>query len=351
MKTTAIEAPLLSVNDLAVSFCVSGDVAIPAVDGVSFSIKKNETVALVGESGSGKTVTALSILRLLPYPSAFHPKGTIDFAGHDILSMSEQKLKTVRGNAISMIFQEPSKSLNPLMTVEKQISETLLLREKAPAKVIRERVLELLDLVKLAHAPKRLGAYPHELSGGERQRIMIAMALAHNPKILIADEPTTALDVTTEAQILTLLQDIQKKLGMALLLITHDLAITRKMADRVCVMKAGKIVEQGKTEQIFDHPKHPYTKMLITSEPEGMPPKIKHNAKEIISTRNMKVHFPIKSGIFRRTTGHIKAVDGVDVLIKQGQTVGVVGESGSGKTTLALALLRLLKSDGDIVLD
>ncbi|MDD3288614.1 MAG: ABC transporter ATP-binding protein [Alphaproteobacteria bacterium] len=333
---------LLSVDNLSVSF---GPVA--AVSGVSFAINKGETLALVGESGSGKSVTALSILQLLPYPNASHPSGSITFDGKKLMPIAEVPIETIRGNRIAMIFQEPMTSLNPLHTIEKQISEVLFIHKGMNANQARARALELLNLVALPDAEQRLTSYPHELSGGQRQRVMIAMALANDPDLLIADEPTTALDVTIQAQILALLKDIQKKFGMALLLITHDLGIVRHMADRVCVMQQGKLVEQAPAAQLFSSPQHPYTKQLLAAEPKGEANPVAENAKEILQARNIKVHFPIKKGLLRRTIDYVRAVDDVSLSIRAGETIGIVGESGSGKTTLGLALLRLLPAKGE----
>ena len=339
---------LLEIKDLHVSFG-RGDSEVKAVRGVGFSIARGETVALVGESGSGKSVTALSILQLLPYPTAWHPRGSITFRGKEMVGASQRELMAVRGNRVSMIFQEPMSSLNPLHTIEKQINEVLFLHKGLTREAARTRTLELLKLVGIPEAEKRLDAYPHQLSGGQRQRVMIAMALANEPDLLIADEPTTALDVTIQAQILALLRDLRAKLGMALLLITHDLSIVRKMADRVCLMNNGEIVERGATRDIFAKPQHAYTKHLIASEPKGSPPPENAKAKTILETKALRVWFPIRRGFLRRTVGHIKAVDGIDLAVKEGQTLGVVGESGSGKTTLGLAVLRLVSSEGPIV--
>jgi microcin C transport system ATP-binding protein len=342
---------LLTIENLSVVFG-QGTQAALAVRGVSFGVERGETVALVGESGSGKSVTALSILQLLPYPNARHPTGKIIFDGRVLLNAVDGsgavKMETIRGNRIAMIFQEPMTSLNPLHTIEKQISETLFLHKGLNKEQARARTLELLRLVALPEPEKRLNAYPHELSGGQRQRVMIAMALANDPDILIADEPTTALDVTIQAQILALLKDLQKKLGMALLLITHDLGIVRHMADRVCVMKQGEIVEQGEAAQIFGAPQHPYTQMLLAAEPKGAALPVAVNAPEVLRASDVKVHFPIKKGVLRRTASVIRAVDGVSLCVRAGETVGVVGESGSGKTTLGLALLRLTAAKGEI---
>jgi microcin C transport system ATP-binding protein len=340
--------PLLSVRNLGVAF-TQGDHVTVAVEGVSFDLEKGETVGLVGESGSGKSVTALSIMRLLPYPSAAHPTGEILFKGKDLLKASDRELRAVRGDEISIVFQEPMTSLNPLHTIEQQVGEILKIHRGMSEAAARRRVLELLDQVGIRDAESRLGAYPHQLSGGQRQRVMIAMALANEPDLFIADEPTTALDVTVQAQILKLLADLQKQTGMALLFITHDLGIVRKFADRVCVMTNGRIVEQGPTEEIFRNPRHAYTRHLLAAEPKGDPPKSDPKAPVVMSADDLKVWFPIKRGLLRKTVGFVKAVDGVDVVVREGQTLGVVGESGSGKTTLGLALMRLISSDGTIV--
>ncbi|WP_298366973.1 ABC transporter ATP-binding protein [Azospirillum sp.] len=344
-------APLLSVTDLRVAFRASGG-TVSAVKGVSFAIAKGETLALVGESGSGKSVTALSILQLLPYPMACHPAGSsIRFNGVEMVGADERTLRGVRGNRVAMIFQEPMTSLNPLHSIERQINETLFLHKGLSTNAARARTLELLRLVGLPDPEKRLSAYPHELSGGQRQRVMIAMALANEPDLLIADEPTTALDVTIQAQILELLKDLQRRFGMALLLITHDLGVVRKMADRVCVMNGGEIVEQAAVADLFIRPQHPYTQKLLSAEPRGNPLTPPDNAAEVMAADQVKVHFPIKKGLLRRTVDHVRAVDGVSVSVRQGHTVGVVGESGSGKTTLGLALLRLHASAGAIRFD
>jgi microcin C transport system ATP-binding protein len=339
---------LLEIRDLAASFNVGGR-EVKAVRGVTFDIKKGETVALVGESGSGKTVTALSIIQLLPYPTASHPSGSILFRGEEMLGARPDTLRAIRGNRISMIFQEPMTSLNPLHTVEKQIAETLFLHKGLDKAAAHARVIELLHLVGLPEAEEKLKSYPHQLSGGQRQRVMIAMALANEPDLLIADEPTTALDVTIQAQILKLLKDLQAKFGMAVLLITHDLTVVEKMAERTCVMTEGEIVEQGPTAAIFNAPKHPYTKRLMAAAPKGRKEMAKPGAPVVMEARDLKVWFPIKRGFLRRITGYVKAVDGVTVAVREGHTLGVVGESGCGKTSLALALLRLERSQGDIV--
>ena len=337
---------LLQVEDLSTEFCAPGG-SVRAVSHASFELDKGETMALVGESGSGKSVTALSILQLLPYPMARHPSGSIRFAGQEMIGAGEAALTAIRGNRISMIFQEPMTSLNPLHTVERQVAEVLTLHKGLSGSAAHRRVLELLHLVGIADAEKRLGAYPHELSGGQRQRVMIAMALANEPDLLIADEPTTALDVTIQAQILKLLRELQQRFGMALLFITHDLNIVRKIASRVCVMTGGEIVEQGAVEDVFKAPKHPYTRRLLAAEPKGKLERDQGGAPILVAS-DIKVHFPIKKGLLRRVVDYVRAVDGVSVELAPGRTVGVVGESGSGKTTLGLALLRLLKSQGGI---
>ena len=341
--------PLLSVRDLSVAFR-RGDGAPPAlaVKTVSFDLAKGETLALVGESGSGKSVTALSVLKLLPYPSASHPSGEILFKGRDLLTVPERELRGIRGNNITMVFQEPMSSLNPLHSIERQVGEMLILHRGMSAHAARARTLELLAEVGIPQPEERLNAFPHQLSGGQRQRVMIAMALANEPDLLIADEPTTALDVTVQAQILKLLKELQARLGMAMLFITHDLGIVRKIADRVCVMQKGEIVEQGGAEATFLHPKHPYTQALLKAEPKPDPAPIAPDAPIVVEANDLKVYFPIKRGILRKTVGHVKAVDGVSVAIRRGETLGVVGESGSGKTTLGLALLRLISSSGPI---
>jgi len=341
------ERPFVQVRDLRVRFRSAGR-ETDAVKGLSFDIARGETVALVGESGSGKSVTALSILQLLPYPSASHPGGSILVDGEEMIGAGPERLTRVRGNRIAMVFQEPMTSLNPLHTIEKQILETLSLHKGLAREAARARALELLEMVGLREAEKRLTAYPHELSGGQRQRVMIAMALANEPDLLIADEPTTALDVTIQAQILALLRDLQARLGMAMLLITHDLGIVRHMAKRVCVMTEGEIVEQGPTGDIFDNPRHPYTRKLLAAQPRGAPRRDPHATPVIMKAEDLRVWFPIKRGVLQRTVDHVKAVDGVSVAVREGRTLGVVGESGSGKTTLGLALLRLERARGEI---
>ncbi|MBP1871393.1 microcin C transport system ATP-binding protein [Ensifer adhaerens] len=339
--------PILSVRDLSVAFHQGGNTSI-AVDSISFDIKRGETVALVGESGSGKSVSANSILKLLPYPSASHPGGEIRFNGKDLLKANDAELRQVRGNDITMIFQEPMTSLNPLHPIERQIGEILELHQGLEGAAARTRILELLNQVGIREPEKRLGAYPHELSGGQRQRVMIAMALANRPELLIADEPTTALDVTVQAQILELLKKLKDEHGMSMLFITHDLGIVRKIADRVCVMTKGKIVETGPTAEIFANPQHAYTRHLLASEPRGNPPPSDASKPIVMEADDVKVWFPIKAGFLRKVVDHVKAVDGIDLKLRAGQTLGVVGESGSGKTTLGLALTRLISSKGRI---
>jgi len=340
-------ATLVDVRNLSVRFSSGGNV-VEAAKSISFHIDKGEIVALVGESGSGKTVSALSILRLLPYPAASHPSGEIHFGGRDLLKLPMHTMREIRGEKISIIFQEPMTSLNPLHTIEKQVGEIMKLHHGLDDATARGRVLELLAKVGLDNPEKRLGAFPHQLSGGQRQRVMIAMALANEPDLLIADEPTTALDVTIQAQILELLKRLQSELGMAMLLITHDLGVVRRMAERVYVMNNGNIVEEGRTAEVFERPQHAYTRHLMSAEPKGKPPQASPNAPVVLETENLKVWFPIKKGLLRRTVDHVKAVDGLSLKLRAGETLAVVGESGSGKTTLGLALLRLISSQGPI---
>ena len=340
--------PLLSVRDLSVAFR-HGRREVLAVDRVSFDIAKGETVALVGESGSGKSVTALSILKLLPYPAAWHPSGTVTFKDRELLKLSERDMRQVRGDDITIVFQEPMTSLNPLHTIEQQIGEILLIHRGLTGAPARARTIEVLSQVGIPDPQGRLGSYPHQLSGGQRQRVMIAMALANEPDLLIADEPTTALDVTVQAQIIALLKDLQQRLDMSLLFITHDLGIVRRIAQKVCVMKAGQIVEQGPVERVFTAPEHSYTRALLAAEPKPDPAPPQPDAPVMLEATDLKVWFPIKRGVLRKVVGHIKAVDGVSIEIRKGETLGVVGKSGSGKTTLGLALLRLISSDGPIV--
>ncbi|WP_036281009.1 ABC transporter ATP-binding protein [Methylocystis sp. ATCC 49242] len=341
-KTT----PLLDVRNLSVSF-LHGSRETIAVDNVSFSLERGKTLALVGESGSGKSISALSIVRLLP-PGAI-PAGEAFFDGENMLTIPDARLRAIRGARITMVFQEPMTSLNPLHTIEQQIAEILELHGMHGRDAMRARVIELLMEVGIPNPEARLGAYPHQLSGGQRQRVMIAMALANKPDLLIADEPTTALDVTVQAQILALLERLQQTYGMAMLFITHDLGLVRRFADTVCVMQKGRIVEQGDVATVFSAPSHPYTQALLTAEPKGDPIIENAQAPVVVSADNLRVWFPIKRGFMRRTVDHVKAVDGVTVAVREGATVGVVGESGSGKTTLALALLRLIRSEGPIV--
>lgn len=345
-----MSAPLVDVRDLSVGFRMDGQETI-AVDRISFDVKPGETVALVGESGSGKSVSALSIMQLLSYPQAFHPSGEILFDGRDLIGADDKIMRRIRGNRITMIFQEPLTSLNPLHTIERQVGEVLIEHKGLRGAAVRTRVLDLLRKVGIPNAEERLGAYPHQLSGGQRQRVIIAMALANEPNLLIADEPTTALDVTVQAQILELLRDLKREMGMALLLITHDLGVVRKMADRVYVMTKGKIVEQGATEKVFTDPQHAYTQHLLASEPKGRSLGAPNDGPVVMETDHLKVWFPVKRGLLRRTVSHIKAVDDVSLTLREGRTLGVVGESGSGKTTLGLAMMRLISSDGEIRFD
>ncbi len=341
------EQPLLKVSDLSVSF-TTPDAEVKAVRGVSFTLERGKTLALVGESGSGKSVSALSILQLLPYPQARHPSGSVTFEGRELLGGSQAELQEVRGDRIAMIFQEPMTSLNPLHRVGRQVAETLIVHRGLSLKEARTRVLELFELVGIKEPERRIDSFPHEMSGGQRQRVMIAMALANEPDILIADEPTTALDVTIQAQILALIDELKERLGLAVLLITHDLAIVENYADRVCVMHEGVIVEEAQAAALFAAPSHPYTRALLAAEPKGAPALLDSEAPVVLSARDLRVWFPIRKGLFRRVAGHVKAVDSVDVQVRRGHTLGIVGESGSGKTTLALALCRLTDSSGEI---
>jgi len=347
MAKDSMTAPLLDIRDLSISFMQGGKETL-AVDRVSLSLEKGRTLALVGESGSGKSITALSIVRLLP-PSAHHPSGSINFAGDDVLKMDDAALRGIRGARITMVFQEPMTSLNPLHSIERQIGEILELHGMRSREARRARIIELLGEVGIPNPSQRLDAYPHQLSGGQRQRVMIAMALANKPDLLIADEPTTALDVTVQAQILALLDRLRKTYGMAMLFITHDLGLVRRIADDVCVMQNGKIVEAGPVQSLFAAPKHPYTRALLAAEPSGAANPARDDAPVILSTKELRVWFPIRRGFLRRVVDHVKAVDGVSLTLREGETVGVVGESGSGKTTLGLALLRLIRSEGPIV--
>lgn len=345
-----MNSAILAVDDLSVGFRTR-DSATMVVNNISFELHSGETLALVGESGSGKSVTALSIMQLLNPDQVLYPNGSIRFKGQEVIGASKADLRIMRGDRVGMIFQEPMTSLNPLHTVEKQIGEVLLLHKGLDKTAARKRTLELLELVGLDQVSERLQAYPHQLSGGQRQRVMIAMALANEPDILVADEPTTALDVTVQAQILTLLDSLQKRLGLAVLLITHDLTIVRNVAHRVCVMKQGEIVEQGDTESVFTHPQHEYTQALLNAEPAGTVNEVDPNLEPLLVAKDMRVWFPIKKGMFRRTAGYVKAVDGISLDVRPGETVGIVGESGSGKTTLAQAVMRLIPSKGTIMFD
>ena len=342
--------PLLQVRDLSVSFRSEGR-EVRAVRQVSFDLAKGETLALVGQSGSGKSSVAMAVLQLLPYPTAFHPSGSIRFAGQELVGASEATMQTMRGARMALIPQEPLTALNPLHRVERQVAEALRLHHPGIGrKEARERVLELLKLVGVRDPVRRMASYPHELSGGQRQRVMIAMALANEPDLLIADEPTNALDVTIQAQVLDLLHDLQQRLGMAMLLITHDLGVVRKIADRVCVMTQGEVVEEGRVEQVFERPAHEYTRKLLAAVPKGGPLPVKGDDSTLAATEDLKVWFPIK-GWFGRPRDWVKAVDGVSIEVRRGRTLGVVGESGSGKTTLGMALLRISRSEGTIRFD
>jgi microcin C transport system ATP-binding protein len=336
---------VLEVENLNIAFRQDGRM-INAVRGVGFTVGKGETVALVGESGSGKSVTALSTVGLLPDSASV--TGSVRYLGREMVGASENDLRRVRGNDISFIFQEPMTSLNPLHTIERQIGESLGLHQGLTGTASRARILDLLTKVGIRNPESRLDAYPHQLSGGQRQRVMIAMALANGPELLIADEPTTALDVTIQAQILELLAELKRSESLSLLFITHDLGIVRRIADRVCVMQGGAIVEQGPTADIFANPQHPYTRKLLAAEPKGRPDPVPEGATEIARTENLRVWFPIHQGFLRRVTGHVKAVNAASLSVRAGETLGIVGESGSGKTTLALAMLRLIGSEGRI---
>lgn len=336
---------VLEVSGLNIGFRQDGR-EVSAVRGVSFTVGKGETVALVGESGSGKSVTALSTVGLLP--DSARVTGSVRYLGQEMVGASQAQLRAVRGNDISFIFQEPMTSLNPLHTIERQLAESLSLHQGLGGALARARSLELLDKVGIRDAESRLSAYPHQLSGGQRQRVMIAMALANGPELLVADEPTTALDVTIQAQILALLADLKKTEGLSLLFITHDLGIVRRIADRVCVMQGGEIVEQGLTAEIFANPQHPYTQKLLAAEPQGRPDPVVSDAPVVVETEKLRVWFPIQQGFMRKVVGHVKAVNAASLSVRAGETLGIVGESGSGKTTLALAILRLIDSTGRI---
>ncbi len=345
---TGPTSEVLAVRDLRVGFTQDGR-RIEAVRGVSFSVAKGETVALVGESGSGKSVTALSTVSLLG-PNA-RVEGSVRYLGREMVGAPEPVLRKVRGNDISFIFQEPMTSLNPLHTIEKQLAESLALHQGLQGDAARDRIVDLLTKVGIDNPGRRLSDYPHQLSGGQRQRVMIAMALANGPELLIADEPTTALDVTIQAQILELLADLKRREGLSLLFISHDLGIVRRIADRVCVMQGGEIVEQGPVEAIFARPQHPYTKKLLAAEPKGRPDPVPEGARELVRAEGLRVWFPIHRGLLRRTVGHVKAVNDATLSVRAGETLGIVGESGSGKTTLALAIMRLIESQGPIVFE
>jgi microcin C transport system ATP-binding protein len=338
-------SPLLDVQNLSVSFRQDGKLT-PAVRGISFHLERGETVALVGESGSGKSVSALSTVSLLG--DTAHVEGSVTYDGQQMIGANDALLRKVRGNDISFIFQEPMTSLNPLHTIDKQLAESLTLHQGLTGTALKERILELLLKVGIHDAESRLGSYPHQLSGGQRQRVMIAMALANKPDVLIADEPTTALDVTIQAQILDLLKELKDSEGMGLLFITHDLGVVRRIADRVCVMQHGEIVEQGPTKEIFDNPQHSYTRKLLGAEPQGRPAPVPEGAEVIAQTDHLKIWFPIQKGLLRRTVGHVKAVNDASISVRAGETIGIVGESGSGKTTVALAIMRLIASEGGI---
>jgi len=339
------QSPILQVKDLRVAFRQDGQLT-EAVKGVSFTVSRGETVALVGESGSGKSVSALSTVQLLG--DSAQVSGSVTYYGQEMIGADERTLRRVRGNDISFIFQEPMTSLNPLHTIEKQLGEALALHQGVMGEDARGRILDLLNKVGIRDAETRLGAYPHQLSGGQRQRVMIAMALANKPDVLIADEPTTALDVTIQAQILDLLADLKSSEGMGLLFITHDLSIVRRIADRVCVMKSGEIVEEGPTAELFSDPNHPYTQKLLAAEPSGRPGPVPEGAEELVAANDLKVWFPIQRGLLKRTVGHVKAVNPMSLSVRAGETLGIVGESGSGKTTMALAIMRLIASEGEV---
>ncbi len=345
--------PILTVDDLSISFrrkTRQREVVSHVVKGVGFDLHAGETVALVGESGAGKSLVALSVMQLLPYPHAFHPGGSITVQGAQLIGADQEALRQIRGNQVSIIFQEPMTALNPLHTIEKQIGESLALHQGMHKEQARKRIVALLDRVGIHNPESRLADYPHQLSGGQRQRVVIAMALANRPGILLADEPTTALDVTVQARILDLLKELQDTDNLGILLITHDLNMVRKTADRVLVMKDGRLVETGSAVQIFTSPAKDYTRLLLSAEP---PPRQKPDgdADPVLEVDNLKVWFPVRRGLLKRTVGHVKAVNDASLRLYPGRTLGLVGESGSGKTTLALALLKLVRSEGQICLD
>jgi len=347
--TTTDNQPILSVDNLHIDFALHTG-TVHAVKGVSFELFKGETLALVGESGSGKSITSMSILQLLP-DSARYPQGSIRYQGEELINASAPAIQKIRGDRIAMIFQEPMTSLNPLQTISQQVAEVLIEHKGMNRKAAMARVLELFRLVDLPQPERRMKSYPHELSGGQRQRVMIAMALACEPDILIADEPTTALDVTIQAQIMELLKELQQKFGMAVLFITHDLGVVHQFADRVCVMRHGELVETGITDQVFRDPQHPYTRELLDSEPDGHKAPVSIDAPVILDAKNVRVEFPIRAGFFGRVVDQFRAVDDISLTLRQGQTVGIVGESGSGKSTLGKALLKLLDGHGDVHFD
>ena len=341
---------VLTIENLSVGFGRKNAIE-QVTHNVSLSINKGETLALVGESGSGKSVTANSVLKLLPKGSSHYLTGRVNFSGTDILSCSERQLRGIRGGRIGMIFQEPMVSLNPLHKVGKQLVETLAIHRGMRTNKAQALAVEWLSKVGIRNPEQKINAYPHELSGGERQRVMIAMALINEPELLIADEPTTALDVSVQAQILDLLKDLQQELGMAMLFITHDLSIVRKIADRVAVMKDGELVEEGECVSLFSTPKHPYTKKLIDSDPKGLPVPVTADASSLLNVEQLKVWFPITGGLFKRTISHVKAVTDMQFDLKQGHSIGLVGESGSGKSTTGMAILKLVESEGSIQYD
>ncbi|MBU9814023.1 microcin C ABC transporter ATP-binding protein YejF [Rahnella sp. C60] len=349
MTDAALSAPLLQIKNLSVAFR-QGKQQREVVSSVSLDIRAGETLALVGESGSGKSVTALSVLRLLP-SAAVYPQGDILFAGQSLLQASTGTLRQIRGNQIAMIFQEPMVSLNPLHTIEKQLTEVLTLHRNLRGDAARTEILRCLDRVGIRQAASRLRDFPHQLSGGERQRVMIAMAVLTRPKLLIADEPTTALDVSVQAQILSLLDELKQEMGMAMLFITHNLRIVRRLADTVAVMQNGRVVEQQPRTALFSQPQHSYTRQLLQAEPQGRPQPLTGNPPVLLDVKNLDVGFPVKRGLLRRTVGIKHAVNQISFQLRRGESLGVVGESGSGKSTTGLALLRLLKSQGEIWFD